>query len=243
MGCCGGQPDIAKAPMKNKNIIVVQSLIRQLSEDSLKDPGIVADLIRAFGIVQWGPSVFGGDEVFKNHSPEMAGIYQTPCQLARALVYLSDEKIDSYLEVGIFQGGCFLFVSEYLKRFNPGISCLGIDPTSFLNPEVREIADASGFMKIAHITSDQIAGSKHDLVFIDGEHTGEWPERDWANVGKHARICLLHDIQETTCPEVVAFWEKLKAQKGYVTAEFLEHQSLIPLQGIGLLKRRERKSA
>jgi hypothetical protein len=93
--------------MKNKNIIVVQSLIKQLDLDTLKRPEIVTDLIRAFGIVQWGPDAFGNDEKFKNATEDMAGIYQTPDQTAKALVYLSDFKINNYLEIGVFQGGNF----------------------------------------------------------------------------------------------------------------------------------------
>jgi len=238
MGCCGGQPEEKRPPMKNKNIIVVQSLIRELGEESLRNPDVVADLIRAFGIVQWGPDVFGADEVFKNPAESMAGIYQTPCQLARALVFLSELKIGSYLEVGVFQGGCFLFVSEYLRRFNPKIVCLGIDPTNYLNPEVREIIDVADWMKHASITSDHIAGRKHDLVFIDGDHGNGWPARDWNNVGKHAKVCMLHDIQGPSCPDVVALWEELKKDKKRSWVEFLEHNAPAPLQGIGIIHER-----
>ena len=71
--------------MKNKNIIAVQNLIRCLPINALEDAEVVANLVRAFGIVQWGPDAFGEDEKFKNASVEMAGIYQTPNQIAKAL--------------------------------------------------------------------------------------------------------------------------------------------------------------
>jgi len=218
--------------MKNKNIIVVQNLIRNLGLDSLKRPEIVADLVRAFGIVQWGPDAFGDDEKFKNQSTDMAGMYQTPNQIAEALVYLSDYEIKTYIEIGVFQGGTFLFVSEYLRRFNPGIKCTGIDPTDFLNPEIKEIIDSEDWLRFASATSDEVAGQKFDLVFIDGDHENGWIEKDWNNIGQHAKICMIHDIQEATCPDVVEFWKKLKGKK----IEILDHTSKEPSQGIGIIQ-------
>lgn len=37
--------------MKNKNIVVVQNLIRRLPIEVLKDSEVVANLVRAFGLV------------------------------------------------------------------------------------------------------------------------------------------------------------------------------------------------
>ena len=222
--------------MRNKNIIVVQNLIRCLPLEILKDYEVVANLVRAFGIVQWGAPAFGHDEKFKNASVDMAGIYQTPDQIAKALVYLSDFKINSFLEIGVFQGGNFIFMSEYLKRFNPGIKCLGIDPTDFLNPEIHAIIESEDWLTFCKVTSDDIGEvkQKFDLVFIDGEHRDGWAERDYNNVGKYAKICMIHDIQETTCPEIVGFWQKLRKEK----VEFLDYTSEVPTQGIGIVKGR-----
>jgi len=221
--------------MNNKNIIVVISLIRRLEQATLKNSEIVADLIRAFGIVQWGPPVFGEDEKYKNRSEDMAGIYQTPGQLSKALIYLSQFEINSYCEIGTFQGGNFIFVSEYLRRFNPDIKCQGIDPTNFLNPEIREIIDAEEWLTFSPVTSDDIAGQQYDLCLLDGDHTAEWIAKDWQNVGRHAKICMVHDIQEITCPDIVAFWNNLKTMRGKATMEYLDHSADVPLQGIGII--------
>ena len=223
--------------MKNKNIIVVRDLIGLLDLESLRNYEIVANLVRAFGIVQWGPPAFGDDEIFKNTSDGAAGIYQTPNQIAKALVYLSDFEINSYCEIGVFQGGNFLFVTEYLKRFNPDIRCVGVDPTHYLNDEIKEIIQDEWNITFRPITSDKIIGKEFDLVFIDGEHTGEWVRKDYENVGQYAKICMFHDIQETGCPDVVKFWEKIKG-KDYI--EFLDCTTELPSQGIGIIKRKEK---
>ena len=220
--------------MKNKNIIAVQQLIRTIDLVSLRNPQVVANLVRAFGIVQWGQEVFGKDEIFKNPSEHMAGIYQTPDQISKALVYLSDFQINTYLEIGIFQGGNFFFVSEYLHRFNPYIRCIGIDPTSFLNDEIQNVVDRETFMATKKIDSSAIPGQEFDLVFIDGMHTTEWVTKDWENVGKFAKICMIHDIQEPTCPDIVEFWGKLKKSSKKQTLEFMDCTNN-PTMGIGII--------
>ena len=209
--------------MKNKNIIAVCNLIRCLDIKSLRNSEVVANLIRAFGIVQWSsPGVFGDDEIFKNATEDMAGIYQTPDQTGKALVYLSQFEIKSYIEIGVFQGGNFLFMSEYLRRFNPEILCTGIDPTGFLNPEIRDIIETDLRLSHKHLTSDDIKGQAFDLCFIDGDHTAEWVRKDWENVGRFAKICMIHDIQETTCPEIVEFWNE---RRKHDSLTFLDYTS------------------
>ena len=223
--------------MKNKNIIAVTNLIRCLSLDELRNHEVVANLVRAFGIVQWGPAVFGEDELFRNHSVEVAGIYQTPGQISKALVCLSFFKIGSYLEIGVFQGGNFLFASEYLRRFNPEIKCYAVDPTNYLNDEISQIIEDSDWMEFIPSTSDSLFGNKFDLVMIDGDHSAEWVQRDWNNVGQFADFCMFHDIQETSCPDVIEFWGKIKDGKPFV--EFLDHSAPVPLQGIGIVQNKK----
>jgi len=219
--------------MKNKNIISVTNLIKLLDENSLRNEDVVINLIRSFGLVQWGPPVFGLDETWKNPSTEMAGIYQIPKQLAQALIYLSSKKINSYCEIGIFQGGNFVFVSEYLRKFNPDIKCVGIDPTNYLNPEIRSYLDENEWMQFKSCTSDDIAGEKFDLVLIDGNHIDGWVNKDWENLGKHASICMIHDIQEPSCQEVIEFWGDLKEK--YEIEKFTYCTTEQPTMGIGII--------
>jgi hypothetical protein len=228
--------------MNNKNIIAVQSLLRCIDIASLRNPEVVENLVRAFGLVRWGGFVLGKDDLWQNAAPEMAGLYQTPGQLAPALVYLSAFKIKSYLEVGVFQGGTFLFISEYLKRFNPGIRCDGLDPTGYLNSEIAEIIKREPWMNFIPETSDVLKGKRYDLVFIDGDHTNGWPLRDWENLGESAAICMIHDIQEQSCPDCIELWDTVKNTKGKTVVEFVQHSADAPLQGIGILHDRGTRS-
>jgi len=223
--------------MKNKNIVAVRNLIRCLDIESLRNPEVVANLVRAFGLVKWagGTVSFGDDEIYRNKTEDMAGIYQTPDQVAEMLVYLSSFEIKALLEVGVFHGGNFLFMSEYLRRFNPDIQCTGIDPTGYLNDEIRAIIETELWLSFKSITSDQVSGTKFDFVFLDGDHGAEWIKKDWQNVGQHAKICGIHDIQGPVCPPVVKFWKELKAKSKGKTMEFLKHSTVEPTKGIGMI--------
>jgi hypothetical protein len=218
--------------MKNKNIIAVQNLIKCLEIESLRNPEVVANLVRAFGIVNDGVENFGEDEKFKNESSVMAGMAQTPDQIGKALVYLSDFKIKTYLEIGTFQAGNFLFVSEYLRRFNPEIKCLGIDPIQPPDDEIRAIIETEMFLSFKAVDSDHIADQKFDLVFIDGNHTAEWIKRDFRNIGCYAKICMFHDIQHPSCPDIASFWQTIKNDKA---VEFLDSSLSTPFHGIGIM--------
>lgn len=219
--------------MKNKNIVPIQNLIGSLSIDDLKNYEVVANLVRCFGIMPWVHygMVMAGPETDYINPPDVAAVGQTPDQIAKALVYLSQFKINSYCEIGLYFGGNFLFTSEYLRRFNPDIKCLGVDPTNHVSPEIREYGELSDWIRFASVTSEAIVGRKFDLVMIDGDHCNPWPQRDWENVGKYANICMFHDIQEALWPDVGAFWATLKGKK----VEFLDSWSGRVTHGIGVI--------
>jgi hypothetical protein len=221
--------------MKNKNIIAVQNLIRCLPLDALKDADVVANLVRAFGIMNWGPQTKGPEATFIGDG---AAIGQTPGQIAKALVYLSQFKIESFCEIGVMHGGNFLFCSEYLRRFNPEIQCLGVDPTNFLDPEIREIIEKEMWLTFKSLTSNDFIGQSFDFVFIDGDHQNGWVERDYENVGKFAKFCGFHDLQDPLWPDVAAFWQTFHAKKGIYMLEFLDDPSGCSTHGIGIVHKK-----
>jgi hypothetical protein len=224
----------------NRNIKPVLNILRTLDVASLKNYEVVANLVRLFGIMPWVlAGTVEGPEVEYVNPPYVAAIGQTPDQIAKALVYLSDYKINSYCEIGIYYAGNFLFVSEYLRRFNPGIQCLGVDPNNYVSQEIRERVELSDWMRFATVTSEQIVGRKFDLVLIDGDHSAPWPGKDWENVGKYANICMFHDLQDSLWPDVVAFWGTLKGKK----VEFLDTWEGRVTHGIGLIHNKEVKNA
>lgn len=225
--------------MKNKNIIVVRNLIQCLPLDALKDAEVVANLVRSFGIVAWGPRIAGPEMQFI--TADNVGIAQTPDQIAKALVYLSKFTIKTFCEIGVYHGGNFLFCSEYLRRFAPDIQCLGVDPTGFLDADIKEIIDKEVWLSFKSVTSDGIPGMAFDFVFIDADHVTPWITKDWENVGQYAKICGFHDLQDPGWPDVPKFWETLKGDKKKVMVEFLDDPSGCLTHGIGIIHAKEGK--
>ncbi len=221
--------------MKNKNIVVVQNLLRNLPLAVLKDAEVVANLVRAFGIMDWGHT--SGPEA--RFIGQGATLGQTPDQIAKLLVYMSAFKLDSFCEIGIYYGANFLFCSEYLRRFNPGIQCLGIDPTGLLDDEILIIINTEMWLIHKSVTSDEIKGQAFDFVFIDAEHNAPWPKKDYENLGQYAKFCAFHDLQEPLWPDVGVLWETLKKVPGKAMVEFLDDPSEQKTHGIGLIYNKE----
>lgn len=156
------------------------------------------------------------------------GMLQIPEQLAGALVYLSNYVINTYLEIGTFNGKSTLFITAYLTKFNPGLETLTVD-------NLRAFTNPYPHLKITqHLgTSDDLKGRQSDLCFIDGDHSGDWVRRDFENIGKTAKICMFHDILETeivnNCRrDVKEFWQSIKRP---TSKEFIQGGRF----GIGIL--------
>lgn len=157
------------------------------------------------------------------------GIYQTPKQIAECIMELLKHDIKTYLEIGIFHGGSYLLMTNFLKLKNPDVMCIGVDISEQYMPK-----EVKPYIKGYHIgTSDDFKGKEFDLVFIDGEHSRMWAERDWLNVGQYAKIAMFHDIVQPTYPDLIKFWNELKEGKTY--KEYCYQTEGKSVQGIGLL--------
>jgi len=120
-------------------------------------------------------------------------------------------------------------MTEFLKKKNPDIRCVGVDITDkYMLAEVKEYLE--GF-NIA--TSENYKGQSFDLVFIDGDHRLNGIKTDWENVGKYAKYVIIHDINQPTWPAVKVFWESIKTGKKY--NEYLYQTDGNNVHGIGLL--------
>lgn len=215
----------------NKNIEPVIEIIRNINKTSLQNEAVVENLIRSFGLVFDGAKFYGYDNKFMVDRREETGIYQTPRQFAQYLIWLSTKKITSYLEIGIFKGGSYVFACEYLKRFGLK-TCKALDITDqYLNEDIKPYLE--GF-EVGD--SREVSAGDYDLVMIDGDHQYESAVEDYLNVGKFAKFCAIHDIVEPSCPGVIQFWNELKAIHTTNCVEFNFHSEGKNSQGIGVIK-------
>lgn len=212
----------------------MQNLLANATIDQLRDEQFLIDAIRQWGIINDPAIDFGKvNEPFRTAN----GMFQQPEQLAPALIFLSHKKITSYIEVGTFTGATFAFVCSYLSRFNPYLTGTAIDKDHYFDPEMREIAERVCLFQFIKGTSSDIADAECDLCLLDADHKLASIKKDYIEVGKHAKICMIHDINdEGTVKErdgsgTVEFWKSIKKPKD---KEFVNHPEGKNIMGIGI---------
>jgi cephalosporin hydroxylase len=170
-------------------------------------------------------------------------VYQHPLQLSALLEWLEDKDIKSYLEIGVFFGGTFRYIVEFLKSKNPDTLCIGVDIKAPTNQIKEMIAKEAVHFLQGNTTKgstvdkveDLLEGHPLDLCFIDGNHNYSVIVNDWVKYGQYAKYCLFHDIYARNVPDVARFWNEFIKPK-YKTMEFDQtYEGHEPHFGIGLV--------
>jgi hypothetical protein len=230
------------------------SLLRGASRSDLLDPARLADLMIDCGLAadlldegQWLP-------------PQLAAragrglrLFQNPMQFAPYLVYLAGRGITSYLEIGVFHGGTFVFTVEYLARFNPVVRAVAVDINP--SPLVAAYLDfGPGAASLEFWRTDsaspeflaRLGPAGFDLALIDGCHGYLYVRNDFLTMHlRRTGHIAFHDIANDPTPGVRACWLELAtmARRAYRPREFtaqyphLEEQGRSSM-GIGVLERR-----
>ncbi len=214
--------------------------IQAASLDELRSLEWLLDTIRAVGLVPIpdAETTYEGETDWLNSSQQ--GLIQLPREFARWLLLLAEHRPATYLEIGCFNGASASLAAAYLQRFNPAFRATTIDlwPAFVFFPEVR------GLVPLRYVvgkTSFDFAGEIFDAVFIDGDHTFEWAWADYQNVGRAAKLCALHDVnnapyRDFTMGGVCGVWDLLKRAEtgpGIAFTEIFGHPSR-EIMGIGV---------
>ena len=215
----------------------VLDVIKESSKEQMVDVNYVEQLICQVGLHN-DPAVSANyGEKYQKYLTDH-GMLQQPKQFAEALVYLSDKKIRSYVEVGTFNGMATGFIFGYFTKFNPRFVGMTIDITERYNPNyAREMMKR---FEIYFITEDSnnIKGDQNDLCFIDGDHNYKQVKADYENIGHKAKYCMFHDICDSFQKKVndggsLKYWEELKL--GTKFTEFTYNPTDVKYFGIGII--------
>ena len=151
-------------------------------------------------------------------------IWQYPNQFSKYLCLLSEQKIQSYIEIGCRWGGTFVLTNEYLKIFNNVNKSVAIDIID--SPVVNYCIsnNETTFIKLNSQSQEFINymnNNYFDLIFIDGDHSYNGVKNDYKISKNSGKIFVFHDIINNMCPGVVQFWNELKNNE-YDTYNFFE---------------------
>ena len=154
-------------------------------------------------------------------------IWQYPNQFSKYLSLLSEQKIQSYIEIGCRWGGTFVLTNEYLKIFNNVNKSVAID---IIDSPVLDYCISNNettFIKIDSQSQEFINymnNNYFDLIFIDGDHTYNGVKNDYEISKNSGKIFVFHDIINDMCPGVVQCWNELKNNENdtYNFFEFIE---------------------
>lgn len=212
-------PPVA-APGRRESFVlpVERDRMRAAVQDILDAPperlgqrAFLLDAVRRVGIPfnTWGN--MAGLQDCQNAST--VGLIQLPSEYVDFLLLLRGRRIRSFCEIGIDRGGFAAVTAAYLLR------CCGLEEYHCVDP-VDAFVDRDHYAGLLplrfHIpaTSCDLAGRSFDAVFIDGDHSYGWVKRDFINLGRHARICVFHDIRGHEYDHldggVVRFWAEVK---------------------------------
>jgi SAM-dependent methyltransferase len=211
--------------------------ITSASIEQLQSVDWLVGLIREVGLVPIPESevTYEGEQDYINGTQQ--GLIQVPREFACWLTVLGEQKPCSYLEIGCFNGATATIAGAYLRRFVPDARIVTCDvfPAFVFYDEARQVVPLE---YAVGRTSYDFRSESFDSVFIDGDHSFEWAWADYINVGRSARICAFHDVNNAPYREmhlggVCAVWERVKQTEGGHFLEFFEHPSR-EIMGIGV---------
>lgn len=213
--------------------------------DSLSDTEMdLESRIVRLGLCSDVPEVFPND--FEPYLNTGIKVWQYPNQLAQLFKFIEANNINSYLEVGTYQGGLFIAVTDYLERIGRKVKAASVD--ILLNPELKNYAKRKGYDFLVMPSESRrfkryLSNKRFDLALIDGDHSFEGVMGDFMRIKDHAEYIAFHDIVDDNQPGVCEFWKWVKNSGEYQTYEFVNQYTEVSetgktYLGIGVIRKK-----
>jgi len=181
---------------------------------------------------------------------------QVEFEIQYVLKKIREKVINSYLEIGTWNGGTLFLISQSIKENATLISVdlpngpfgggyLWIRIPLFLSFKKKKqkiylIRENSHNLATYDKVQNILCGKKVDLLFIDGDHSYNGVKQDFFMYSKFVKrdgLIIFHDIAKTTNIEsnVTQFWNEIK--KNYSYEEIIQNKNQ-NWAGIGILTKK-----
>lgn len=157
-------------------------------------------------------------------------LQQVPEEFAELLLFLKDRKIESYLELGIGNGGSFTVMCYFLQRKLE--RAVAVDDFSYRDQIQQSVIEVNSMIQQLDLDADimfinsttnayfnHLAGKvpreTFDCIFIDADHSYQGAKKDYDNALKHINkggIIIFHDINSHACPGIRQLWAEVKKE-------------------------------
>jgi hypothetical protein len=183
----------------------------------------VGCLVREAGLSPYDPKrdLYGDERDFMNQS---AGICQHPTELAHIIDLIIKMKYSTMIEVGSGHGWTSTFIQSVVSKFQ-SFEVTSIDKNPNGYKEVSTISEVTFLNMVSNEVNEMF-----DVAFIDADHSYKGVKNDYEEVGRSAKMCVFHDIDDIFCPGVKRLWNDVK-HRG-LNREFICNQDKL---GLGAL--------
>ena len=142
---------------------------------------------------------------FTDHCSTEVPLFQWKSEFEKLCGFILENKIKSFLEIGVARGGLGLFLKNALKL--PRI--YGCD---LFKPESQEYLQKVEFFHGDHQSLEYLKWRKNigqiDLVFIDADHEKGFIADYFIEKNFKHKFIAFHDIANVAYPNLCAFWKK-----------------------------------
>lgn len=177
-------------------------------------------------------------------------LQQNPSEFAQLLVLIKDViKPQSYLELGIGNGGSWLLMTHYIKSIKKSVAVDNLAYGDLIGQSLEEVEEIERFLSLDSLKRKLEAtfyykstkqfflldnDREFDVIFIDADHSYEGAKFDFENslnLVNNGGYIIFHDIVSKGAPGVVQLWNEIKDKYEW-SREFIASQTC----GIGVIR-------
>lgn len=166
--------------------------ILQASDEDVKNYEWMYQKISQYGVYPFTRNV---NDAGENINWSALGVVQTIEEFTEFCNYISDLRIQTAIEIGIYKGRSSYFMCALLSRKNKNLKYVLVDIKDHLKEYQRFKEILPALDKRIPSTSDDYIEQKYDFVFIDADHSYDASIKDYMNCGQYAnKVVVFHDI-------------------------------------------------